>query len=160
MTSPAQALLLPYRAEHTPATAAQPGAPALHRMRLTIGDQGGLISPPVHCERITFSLPAAPDARVPASEPVILRTQLDLPRGPGRGRQWLVEAATSNPAVTLLNLLPAAPARFDGTWALTLTLDISTPLGDTIRVLEETALDNSPQHHTRSAPLAATPRTS
>ncbi|WP_336048075.1 hypothetical protein [Streptomyces sp. CA2R101] len=161
MTSPDQALLLPYRAEHTPATAAQPGAPALHHMRLTIGDtEDGLIGPPVHCERITFSLPCAPDARVPASEPVILRTRLDLPRGPGRGRQWLVEAATGDPAVTLLNLLPAAPARFDGTWALTLTLDISTPLGDTIRVFEETALDYSPQHHTRSATLAATPRTS
>ncbi|MYT29868.1 MULTISPECIES: hypothetical protein [unclassified Streptomyces] len=162
MTSPDHILLLPYRTEHTPATAAQPGALALNRMRLTIGNnEEDSLNPPVHCERITFSLPAAPTARVPTGEPVILRTRLDLPRGPGHGRQWMVKASTTDPANTLLTLVPAETARFDGTWALTLTLDISTPLGDTIRVSEDTALDgSSPEHHTRSATLTTTPQPS
>ncbi|MGW2412704.1 hypothetical protein ACWCV5_11040 [Streptomyces tubercidicus] len=159
MTSPDQALLLPYRPEHTPATAAQPGAVALSRMHVTIGDpQDGPLARPVRCERITLSLPLAPNAHVPTDEPVILRTRLDLPRGPGHGRQWLVETATTDPATTLLTLLPAEPASFDGTWTLTLTLDTSNPLGDQIHITEDTALDdNSPQRRTRSATLTAAP---
>ncbi|MFE7558121.1 hypothetical protein [Kitasatospora sp. NPDC057500] len=153
MTSPDPALLLPYRLEHTPATAAQPGEVALSRLRLTIGDDpDGPTGWPVRCTRITLDLPTAHGAAVPTGEPVILRTRLDLERGPGRGRQWLVETATTDPAATLLTLSPAEPARFDGTWALTLTLDISTPLGTQTRITEDTAPgDGSPQRRTGTA---------
>ncbi|MFE6871871.1 hypothetical protein ACFVFS_35685 [Kitasatospora sp. NPDC057692] len=155
MTSPNPVLLLPYRLEHTPATATQPGEVALDRVRLTIGDDPeGRTAWPVRCARITLDLPTAHGATVPTGEPVILRTRLELERGPGRGRQWLVETATTDPATTLLTLNPAEPARFDGTWTLTLTLDISTPLGTRSRITEDTAADDSsPQRRTGTAGL-------
>ncbi|MGA4949225.1 hypothetical protein [Streptomyces lydicamycinicus] len=160
MTSPNPApLLLPYRLEHTPATTAQPGATALHRVRLTIGDDPtGRTTWPIRCQRIALALPVADNASAPADEPVILRTRLDLERGPGRGRQWLVETTTTDPSTTLLTLVPAEPARFDGTWTLALTLDISTPLGNRTRITEDTALgDTSPQRRAGNATLTATP---
>ncbi|MET7528657.1 hypothetical protein [Streptomyces goshikiensis] len=155
MTSPHPALLLPYLLEHTPATAAQPGGVALHRVRLTVGDgPDGRTTWPVRCRGITFDLPHATGASATSDEPIVLRTRLDLPRGPGRGRQWLVETTTTDPAATLLTLTPADPALFDGTWALTLTLDISTPIGAESRVTEDTALgDDSPQRRAGNAHL-------
>ncbi|WP_330316062.1 hypothetical protein [Streptomyces platensis] len=157
MTTPHPTLLLPYRLEHTPAVAAQPGEVALNRVRLTIGDDpDSRTAWPVRCARITVGLPTAHGAPVQTGEPVILRTRLDLERGPGRGRQWLVETTTTDPAVTTLTLVPAEPASFDGAWTLTLTLDISTPLGTQSRITEDTALgDSSPQPRTGSATLTA-----
>ncbi|MBP0937474.1 hypothetical protein J0X20_28195 [Streptomyces sp. KCTC 0041BP] len=157
MTSPPPALLLPYRLEHTPATAAQPGGVALHRVRLTVGDSpGGRTTWPVRCRGITFDLPHAAGASATSGEPVVLRTRLDLPRGPGRGRQWLVETTTPDPAATFLTLTPADPALFDGTWVLALTLDISTPVGAETRVTEDTALgDDIPQRRVGNAHLTA-----
>ncbi|UQI45952.1 hypothetical protein M1P56_17115 [Streptomyces sp. HU2014] len=159
MTSPTPALLLPYRLEHTAATARQPGGVALDRVRLTIGESpDGRTVRPVRCRRITLHLPHADGVSVPTGEPVILRTRMDLPRGPGRGRQWLVETTTTDRAATVLTLLPAEPARFDGAWALTLTLDISAPLGPETRITEDTALGaDSPQRRTGSATLTAVP---
>ncbi|MCZ1006770.1 hypothetical protein [Streptomyces lydicus] len=158
MTSPNPALLLPYRLEYTPATAEQPGGLALNRVRLTIGDDPGTRTTwPVQCARIALDLPHADGTSVPNGEAVILRTRLDLERGPGRGRQWLVETTTDR-AATTLTLVPAEPARFDGTWTLTLTLDISTPPGTQTRITEDTALgDSSPQPRTGNAILTATP---
>ncbi|MGW1792736.1 hypothetical protein ACWCO0_21630 [Streptomyces tubercidicus] len=159
MTSPDPALLLPYRLEHTPATAAQPGEMALDRVRLTIGeDPDGRTTWPVRCARITLGLPAAHGAAARTGEPVILRTRLELERGPGRGRQWLVETTTTDPATTTLTLNPAEPAGFDGTWSLTLTLDISTPLGTQSRITEDTALgDSRSRHRAGTATFTATP---
>ncbi|MEE1827706.1 hypothetical protein PUR61_36855 [Streptomyces sp. BE20] len=159
MTSPNPALLLPYRLEHTPATATQPGEVALDRVRLTIGDDpDGRSAWPVRCARISVGLPLAEHASVPSGEPVILRTRLELDRGTGHGRQWLVETTTTDPAVTTLTLVPAEPARFDGTWTLTLTLDISTPLGTRCRITENTALgDSSPQRRAGTAAFTGTP---
>ncbi|WKU48694.1 hypothetical protein Q3V23_34050 [Streptomyces sp. VNUA116] len=159
MTSPIPALLLPYLLEHTAATARQPGGVAFDRIRLTIGDNpDGRTIRPVQCRRILLDLPYADGASGPTGEPVILRTRLDLPRGPGRGRQWLVETTTTDPAATVLALLPAEPARFDGTWALSLTLDISAPLGPETSITEDAALgEDSPQRRTGSATLTAAP---
>ncbi|TQF02687.1 hypothetical protein E6W39_10975 [Kitasatospora acidiphila] len=159
MTSPNPALLLPYSLEHTPATAAQPGAVALNRVRLTIGDDPeGRTAWPVRCGRIAVDLPTAHGAAARTGEPVILRTRLELERGPGRGRQWLVETTTTDPTVTTLTLSPAEPASFDGTWTLTLTLDISTPLGTQSRITEDTARgESSPQRRAGTAALTVMP---
>lgn len=145
MTSPDSALLLPYRLEHTPAPATGPEETALHRVRLTVGDDPeGRTAWPVRCARIALALPTAHDAVVRTGEPVILRTRLDVRRGPGRGRQWLVETGTADPTTTLLTLTPAEPAGFDGSWTLTLILDISTPLGTLSRITEDTAPGDGP----------------
>ncbi|UYB43406.1 hypothetical protein SLV14_006375 [Streptomyces sp. Je 1-4] len=159
MTSPDPTLLLPYRLEHTPATATPQGVPALHRVRLTIGDHSdGRADWPVRCTRIALGLPAAHSTSLRAGEPVILRTRLERERGPGRGRQWLVKTTTTDPTVTTLTLTPAEPARFDGTWTLTLTLDISTPLGTRTRITEETATGgSSPRRRAGSATLTSAP---
>lgn len=156
MTSPVSALLLPYHLEHTPATAQQSGEVALNRVRLTVGDDpAGRTSWPVQCTRISVSLPLADSATVRSGEPVIYRTRLDLERGPGRGRQWLVETTITDPAVTTLTLTPAEPAHFDGSWTLALTLDISTPPGTQSRITEDTAPgDSSPQRRTGNATTA------
>ncbi|MFB6440154.1 hypothetical protein ACFCVY_25840 [Streptomyces sp. NPDC056411] len=159
MTSPNPALLLPYRLEHTPATAAHPGEVALNRVRLTIGDDpDGRASWPVRCARIALDLPTAHGAAARTEEPVILRTRLELERGTGRGRQWLVETTTTDPTITTLTLNPAEPATFDGTWTLSLTLDISTPLGTQSRITEDTAPGgSSPRRHAGTATLTTTP---
>ncbi|WP_439681721.1 hypothetical protein [Embleya sp. MST-111070] len=158
MTSPDPALLLPYRLEHTPAQAARPEEVALDRVRLTIGDDpDGDTAWPVRCARISLALPTADGATLRTAEPVVLRTRLELERGPGRGRQWLVETSP-DPAGILLTLNPAEPAGFDGSWTLTLILDISTPLGTQSRISEDTALgDGSPQRRAGNATLTATP---
>ncbi|MBD0693567.1 hypothetical protein [Streptomyces sp. CBMA123] len=150
MTSPDSALLLPYRLELTPATAQQPGEMALNRVRLTIGDDPqGRTSWPVQCTRIAVSLPHADPAAARSGEPVVYRARLDLERGPGRGRQWLVETTTTDPAATTLTLTPAEPAHFDGNWTLALTLDISTRPGTRSHITEDTAPgDGSPQRRT------------
>ncbi|MFJ8473520.1 hypothetical protein [Kitasatospora sp. NPDC094011] len=160
MTSPDADLLLPYRCHATPAGPAAPGGTALNRLHITIGDDpAGRTGWPVRCAKITLSLPTAQDQRLASGEPVILRTGLDLERGPGRGRQWLVESTTSDPTVTVLTLTPAEPARFDGTWSLTLTLDTSTPLGAEARITEDATSgdDTGPVRRTGSAALTAAP---
>ncbi|MEV5508175.1 hypothetical protein [Streptomyces orinoci] len=134
-------LLLPYTLTTSPAAPAHTGELSLHHLQLAVGSTTrDSAAPTVRCSRLTLTLPTAPAVRMPMGEPVILRTKVEAERGPRRGRQWTAEAITTDPAATVIVLEPVEPADFDGTWTLTLTVSISTPLDGTVRITEDTTL--------------------
>ncbi|MGB6161042.1 MAG: hypothetical protein WBF75_00380 [Pseudonocardiaceae bacterium] len=138
MSNPEPGLLLPYQVTVSPV--ATSGVIPLTTVHVAVGeDPAGRTAWPVRCSRISLVLPVEVGAAIPRDEPVFLRTKLAAPPDRERGRHWRIHADTTNPAVTVLDLVPEETAVFDGTWEVSVTVEISTPLEQTVRLSEQTA---------------------
>ncbi|MEZ0107399.1 hypothetical protein ABH920_001391 [Catenulispora sp. EB89] len=138
MNNPEPALLLPYQVTVTPASTS--GATPLTTVHFAVGaDPEGRTAWPVRCAQISLALPVRAGAAIPRDEPVFLRTKLANPPDGEHGRNWHIHADTTDPAVTVLDLVPEEPAVFDGSWEVAVTVEISTPLDQTVRLSEQTA---------------------
>lgn len=138
MNNPEPGLLLPYQVTVSPASTS--GVIPLTTVHFAVGaDPDGRTTWPVRCAQISLALPVEVGAAIPRDEPVFLRTKTAAPPDRERGRHWRIHADTTDPAVTVLDLVPEETAVFDGTWEVSVTVEISTPLEPTVRLTEQTA---------------------
>jgi hypothetical protein len=138
VNNPEPGLLLPYQVTVSPISAS--GFMPLTTVHFAVGtDPDGRTAWPVRCAQISLSLPAEAGAAIPRDEPVFLRTRTAVPPDGEHGRHWRIHANTTDPAVTVLDLVPEETAVFDGTWEVCVAVEISTPLEPTVRLAEQTA---------------------
>ncbi|SHG72906.1 hypothetical protein [Streptoalloteichus hindustanus] len=130
MTSPSSGLLLPYEVELAPLrTAAGEGS----RVRVTIGRAPhDRTRWPVRCARILLTVPLTHAHPMPLA----LRTRVTPVASPVHGGQWWVHATTTDPNAPVFTCVPETPATFDGTWSLTVTLDLDQTAADAVEVVE------------------------
>ncbi|AZS75756.1 hypothetical protein DDE74_37070 [Streptomyces lydicus] len=151
-------LLLPYRVDITPGSAATDDAPPrYHQLRLTVGeDDQSRAEQPVRCTRITVSVPAATSDQRLARQPLAISTTVPSVRSSAQGQEWWIVPDTTDPAVTVFACVPEEPARFDGTWTVSFLIELDPGFeSTTVEITEETTADSGPARSRNSRVVAS-----
>jgi hypothetical protein len=124
-------VLVPYRVRSAVAEEA-----GFHRLVVTMGGEFPGPAAAVQCDEVVVRVPYATPAG--NGEPVGYRVKTTPVTGRTRGRHWEVAVFLNDLAGLSVACVPAATATFDGSWDITVTVDVDRPLGGTTEIRERT----------------------
>ncbi|WP_418155344.1 hypothetical protein [Actinoalloteichus caeruleus] len=135
--------LTPLLTYHLDVTPSPKGVPTgFTSVRLPLGEGHGKQAEwPIRCTRVSVAFDVGFTRT--SSEPISVHTSLTPVSGRDQGRRWWTVANTTDPARVVVDCVPEDTASFDGTWSVTVTIELDAPVADTVEVTEVTATATS-----------------